>query len=189
MRPKKILIVEDQFVAALQLKEMLKANHYEVVATADSGPDGVAMARKHKPDLILMDIKMPGNMDGIEAARILRRDLDIPSIFLTGHSKPELIERARKANPLGYILKPLYEGQIVAALEVAFKEREKEIIFHKSQQKVEKLLKKSTRELFDAGKLIAKQSNDLEQAEKALNILSGIRKGRKSSSEKQSPLN
>ena len=143
MRPKSILIVEDQFVTTLELKEMLEANHYEVVATADSGPEGVAMARKHKPDLILMDIRMPGEMDGIQAARILRRDLDIPSIFLTGHDKPELIRRAREANPLGYILKPLHQGQIVAALEVAFEEREKEIQFRKYRKRTEELLSSS----------------------------------------------
>jgi DNA-binding NarL/FixJ family response regulator len=124
-RPK-ILIVEDEISVSLELQEMLTEHGYDVVGIADSGEEAIVMARSLKPDLALMDIKLSGKLDGIEAAARIRSRLDIPSVFLTGHGKKELVDRAVKADPLGYIMKPLDEIQILAAVKVALGKKVRE---------------------------------------------------------------
>ena len=114
-----ILIVEDEISVSMELEEMLTENGYRVLAVADSGEQAITMARKLGPDLILMDIELSGKLDGIDAAIRIRSKLDIPSVFLTGHGEKELVNRAVKANPLGYIMKPLEQVQILAAVNLA----------------------------------------------------------------------
>ena len=117
-RPK-ILIVEDEISVSMELQEMLTENGYDVPGVADSGEEAITMARSFYPDLILMDIKLSGKLDGIDAAARIRSRLDIPSVFLTGHGEQELVDRAVNAHPLGYIMKPLNEVQILASIKVA----------------------------------------------------------------------
>ena len=115
----KIMIVEDEISVLMELEEMLTENGYHVPGVADSGEQAIATARTLHPDLILMDIKLSGKMDGIDAAAIIHTEMDIPSVFLTGYGEKELVERAVKADPLGYIMKPLDQVQILAAVNLA----------------------------------------------------------------------
>jgi len=115
----RILIVDDDVIISMRLEELLGSMGYDVVDVASSGKEGVEMAKKLNPDLILMDIVMPGEMDGIDAAEKIREDLDIPVIFVTGHAKERFIERAKLVEPFGYILKPFQESQIKAAIDIA----------------------------------------------------------------------
>jgi PAS domain S-box-containing protein len=116
---RRILLVDDEAIIATQLEERLVRMGYEVAGIASSGREAVDMAGRLLPDLILMDIVMPGEMDGIAAARLIRSEHRIPFIFLTAHTDEGLITRAKEVEPLGYILKPFQDAQITASIEIA----------------------------------------------------------------------
>ncbi len=120
----KVLIVDDEAAITTQLEERLTVMGYEVVGAASSGEEAVAMAKAQAPDIILMDIVMPGELDGIEAARLIRRDMDIPVVFLTAYGDDRFIERAKDVGPYGYIIKPYQENALKAAIEIALFNRE-----------------------------------------------------------------
>ncbi len=116
---RKILLVDDEVIIVTQLEERLTHMGYDIVGMASSGLEAVDMARTLAPDLILMDIVMPGELDGIGAAERIREELGIPLVFLTAYTDHDLIRRAKDLEPLGYILKPFQDGQITAAIEIA----------------------------------------------------------------------
>ncbi len=115
----KILVVDDEAIITMQLERRLSAMGYSVAGMAASGEDAVEKARLFRPDLVLMDIVMPGKMNGIEAAKIITRELDIPVVFITAYADDGIIEQAKSARPYGYIVKPFNELEIKAAIEVA----------------------------------------------------------------------
>jgi len=119
----KLLIADDEAIIAMQLSDYLTSAGYDVIGTVSSGEESLRAARKLSPDLILMDIIMPGGMDGIEAARKINRELDIPVIFLTSFADEKLVERAKSAGPYGYLLKPFTNKEIFASIEVALYRR------------------------------------------------------------------
>ncbi len=120
----KILVVDDEATITTQLEERLEFMGYEVAGSAASGAEAVDRARELRPDLILMDIVMPGKLDGIEAARIIKRELDIPVVFLTAYGDDKFIQRAKEVEPYGYIIKPYQEGGLRASIEIALYNRE-----------------------------------------------------------------
>jgi PAS domain S-box-containing protein len=122
----KILVVDDEVIIAAELEDRLAAMGYQVIGLATSGREAVDLAQSLQPDLIIMDIMMPGELDGIEAAAIIRNNWDIPTLFLSAFGDGELIERAKQAIPAGYILKPFQEIQIAAAIEIALHKNELE---------------------------------------------------------------
>jgi len=130
----KILVVDDESILAMGLEESLTAMGYEVVV-ASSGDEAIEKARALRPDLILMDITMPGKKDGIEAANEIMSEQDIPLIFLTAHSDPKLIKRAKWVEPVGYIVKPYKDGELRAAVEVALHKKDKDVIYKQMQKK------------------------------------------------------
>ncbi|MBE0517565.1 MAG: response regulator, partial [Methanophagales archaeon] len=115
----KILVVDDEVVITTQLEERLTYMGYEVVGRASSGNEAIEMAKSLMPDLILMDIVMPGKLDGIDAASTIKAELDTPIIFLTAYADDKFVERAKNVEPFGYIVKPFHESEIKAAVEVA----------------------------------------------------------------------
>jgi PAS domain S-box-containing protein len=117
---KRIMIVDDEVIIATQLEERLNARGLEVVGIANDGEEALVMARELRPDLILMDVVMPGRFDGIAASELIHRELAIPVIFITAFANDELVERAKRVEPFGYILKPFREDQVLAAIEIAF---------------------------------------------------------------------
>lgn len=118
--PIKILIVDDEQVVALDVQHYLKKIGYGVTGIATSGKEALEKAATTKPDLMLMDIVLKGKMDGIETARKIRVLHDIPSIFLTAYADEEKIERAKVAQPFGYILKPFDKKELKVAIEMAY---------------------------------------------------------------------
>lgn len=120
----KIMVVDDEATITTQLEERLALMGYDIAGTAASGEEAVSLARRFRPDLILMDIVMPGKIDGIEAARIIREELDIPVIFLTAYGNDAYLKRAIAAEPLGYIVKPYQESGVKAAIEIALYNRD-----------------------------------------------------------------
>ena len=117
-RPKKVLIAEDEALIRLDLVELLTEEGFEVVGQAADGEEAVKLARDLEPDLIIMDVKMPG-MDGITAAEIIGEERIAPILMLTAFSQSELVERARDAGVMGYLVKPFGANEVVPAIEVA----------------------------------------------------------------------
>jgi len=115
----KILVVDDEAIISMQLEERLHAMGYTVAGMAASGEDAIEKARRLSPDLILMDIVMPGRLNGIEAAQAIVCELDIPVVFVTSYADDAIIEKAKQVRPYGYIVKPFNALEIKAAIEVA----------------------------------------------------------------------
>jgi PAS domain S-box-containing protein len=132
----KILVADDKVVITTQLVECLTSMRYEFVGRAYSGESAVEKARLLRPDLILMDIAIPGKIDGINAAETIKAELDIPVIFLIDYADDKFVERAKNAAPFGYILKPFQEYEIKAAIEVALYRKESERRLRESEEQL-----------------------------------------------------
>ena len=114
-----ILVVEDEFITASDIKRSLVKMGYDVPATVDNGPGAIEKAGEYKPDLILMDINLIGPMNGIEAARQIRERYGIPVIYLTAQSDDATVEKAVSSDPFGYIIKPLEERTLKTNIQMA----------------------------------------------------------------------
>ncbi|MCB1021276.1 MAG: sigma 54-interacting transcriptional regulator [Bryobacterales bacterium] len=123
MTPARIMIVEDEQITATDIEDILTQLGHDVTAVATSGSVAVSKADEDRPDLVLMDIHLKGEMDGAEAALEIRRRFGVPSIFLTAHADDETLERAKLAEPLGYIVKPFHETELQAAIQMAMHRR------------------------------------------------------------------
>ncbi|NLJ10599.1 MAG: diguanylate cyclase, partial [Treponema sp.] len=119
MAKERVLIVEDEKIIALDLQRRLERFGYTICETCSEGVDAIEKAKLHKPDIILMDIMLNGPMDGIEAAKIIKQELRIPVVFLTAYVDDRTLERAKTAEPYGYILKPFKERELYTAIDIA----------------------------------------------------------------------
>src|SRR5919205_911179 len=117
------MIVEDESIVRLDLSMMLSDNGYEIVGEAGDGEKAVELAYSLKPDLIIMDIKMP-KLNGLKASEIISNKFNIPILLLTAYSQKEYIEKAKKANILGYLVKPISEANLIPAVEIALMQAE-----------------------------------------------------------------
>jgi two-component system sensor histidine kinase/response regulator len=115
----RILVVEDQVVVAADLETRLSRMGFMVCGLAASGEAAIGLAREYRPDLVLMDIRIQGKLDGIEAAAILRRELDLPVIFLSAFSDEPTLQRAKLVGPHGFLVKPFDERELRLNIEVA----------------------------------------------------------------------
>lgn len=118
-KPATILIVEDDPLVACTIKEVLNESGYTVAGIASSGAEAISLANADRPRLALIDIRLAGPMDGVEVACVLREQLDIPAIFLSGLTDPRTVARARYARPLGFLRKPFRPSQVFNAIERA----------------------------------------------------------------------
>jgi response regulator NasT len=114
---KRVLVAEDESIIRMDIVETLREAGFDVVAEAGDGEQAVSLATEHKPDIIVMDIKMP-NMDGIEAAEKIQA-LKIPVVLLTAFSQKELVERATEAGAMAYVVKPFSPSDLLPAIEIA----------------------------------------------------------------------
>ncbi|MBN2535180.1 MAG: SpoIIE family protein phosphatase [Spirochaetales bacterium] len=128
MPEERILIVEDERLIALELSETLKSNGYLIAGTASSGSKALEMVDQLIPDLILMDIRLEGPLDGIKTARKIKKNHNIPVIFLSALSDRASLEQAKLAEPYGYIVKPFHEKSLLATIEM---------VLHKSRKIIE----------------------------------------------------
>ena len=115
---KRVVIAEDEAIIRLDLKEILEAEGYEVVGETGRGDEAVELVARHQPDVVILDIKMPG-IDGIEAARRISADHRVAVLILTAFSQRNLIEEARDAGVAAYLVKPFQRGELVPAIAVA----------------------------------------------------------------------
>jgi len=139
----KILVVDDEAIITMELEEQLHAMGYTVAGMAASGENAIEKARRLSPDLVLMDIVMPGKLNGIEAAKIITGELGIPVVFVTSYADDAIIEKAKQAGPYGYIVKPFNGMEIKAAIEVALFRKTAEQELRKTAPAI---LEKSTRD-------------------------------------------
>ena len=114
----RVVIAEDEAIIRLDLKETLEEEGYLVVGETGRGDKAVDLVREHRPDLAILDIKMPG-MDGLEAARLITKDRICGVLVLTAFSQREVIEEARDAGALAYLVKPFQKSDLIPAIEVA----------------------------------------------------------------------
>jgi len=119
MEKARILVVEDESLLAEDIQERLRSLGYEAPAVAHSGEEALAAAALARPDVVLMDIRLKGEMDGIETARVLRERFSLPVIYLTGEADDATLERAKATEPLGYLLKPIEEKRLYSTIEIA----------------------------------------------------------------------
>lgn len=144
----RVLIAEDEAIIRLDLKEMLEEIGYHVVAEASDGDKALELARMEKPDLAILDIKMPG-MDGIKVARRLSEESICPVIILTAYSQKSLVEEAVKAGAMAYIVKPFDSSDLLPAIEVAksrfeeMKELEHQVTDLKERLETRKLVERA----------------------------------------------
>ena len=115
---RRILIVEDEAVTSVLLEKTLKELGYEVVGSAFDGVEAINLARDKKPDIVLMDIRIQGDMDGIETAKRIYQQYKIPIIYLTAHSDDDTIRRAVESGPFGYLIKPFKERELYSNIEM-----------------------------------------------------------------------
>ena len=120
----RILIVEDERITSDHLRRLLTRLGYEIVGIAATGVAAVEQLQDAHPDLVLADIGLPGQIDGVEVATRARDDYDIPVVFLTAFSDPETIRRARVPEPYGFIVKPFSEEELHATIEIALQQSE-----------------------------------------------------------------
>jgi CheY-like chemotaxis protein len=121
MSGEKILIVEDDDIIARVADWRLKKLGYTVCGRATSGEEAMAHVEKYKPDLVLMDINIQGDIDGIETTKRIKKLFNIPVIFVTSHSDGLTIERAKEAKPDGFIIKPFEDDDFRIGIELAIK--------------------------------------------------------------------
>ena len=119
MSKARIMIVEDEWTVAEEIKMVLESFEYTVTSMSSSGEEAIQNAEKDKPDLVLMDIVLEGKMDGIEAANEIRSRFNTPIIFLTAYTDEKILERASITEPFGYIVKPFVNEDLKISIEIA----------------------------------------------------------------------
>ncbi len=155
MNSERILIVEDESLIALNLEIILRKLGFIVTSMVTTGEDAIIHAQKEMPDLVLMDINLEAEMDGVEAAKWIYSKFKIPIVFVTAFSDSKLIERAKEAGSFGYLLKPFNKEELYAMIEMALDKA-------KTEEKLELGRKKLEEENFNKDKFFSIISHDLK---------------------------
>lgn len=147
--PTRVVIAEDEAIIRLDLKETLEEEGYEVVGETGRGDEAVALVKEHEPDIAILDIKMPG-LDGLSAAREISGERRAAVLILTAFSQRDLIEQARDAGALAYLVKPFQRGELIPAIEVAIGRFKEMKALHEQTKTLEDQLE--TRKIVDRAK-------------------------------------
>ena len=162
MERTRIIIADDESIIRMDLREMLSNLGYLVIGEVGDGRSAVNLARELRPDLVIMDIKMP-DMDGIDAAKVLTEEEIAPVLLLTAYSQQELVSRAREAGVVGYLVKPFRESDLSPAIEVALARFSEFRALEKEVGDLQKALE--TRKFVDRAKGILMDTQGLTEAE------------------------
>lgn len=155
MESLKIVIADNESIIRMDLKEILEESGHQVVGEAINGLKAIELTRKYRPDLVIMDIKMP-EMDGIAAAKAIARDKIAPVLLLTAFSQKEIVDKAKDSGVLAYLVKPVKESNLFPAMEIAlsrfreFVQLEQELDDVKHSLEMRKLLDRAKGVLMDA---------------------------------------
>jgi len=147
--PVRVVIAEDEAIIRLDLKEILEEEGYEVVGETGRGDEAVELVKEHEPDVAILDIKMPG-LDGLSAAREIAGERRAAVLILTAFSQRDLVEQARDAGTLGYLVKPFQRTELVPAIEVALGRFKESLVLHDQVANLEEKLE--TRKVVDRAK-------------------------------------
>jgi PAS domain S-box-containing protein len=145
----RILVVEDEAIVARDIAQQLLELGYEPVGHATRGEQAVALAGQLRPDLVLMDIRLPAGMDGIAAAEAIRSRFDLPVVFLTAFAEDDTLARAKLSEPFGYILKPFSERDLRTVLEMALYKHQADARLRKSEERLRMVLQGSMDGVWD----------------------------------------
>lgn len=158
----RILIADDESIIRMNLREMLSQQGYDVIAEASTGAMAVELARKTRPDLILLDIKMP-DMDGLDAAKLIFDERIAPVVLLTAYSDEELIDKAKAAGVCGYLVKPLRDTELSPVIEIALARFSEFQELHRKVLDLEDALE--TRKLIERAKGVLMEAHGLGEAD------------------------
>ncbi len=136
MHSARIIVVEDEAIVALNLRQQLRKLGYDVVATVASGEVALRVIAETWPDLILMDINLQGDLDGIETTARIPEAVRPPVIYLTAHAEDATLERARLTKPYGYLMKPTFEQELHATIVMVLERRKSELAIEASEQRL-----------------------------------------------------
>ena len=162
MTARRVVLAEDEALIRLDLKEMLEEEGYEVVGEAGDGETAVTMARDLRPDLVVMDIKMPG-VDGLTAAERITESRLAPVLILTAFSQKDLVERAAQAGAMGYLVKPFQKTDVVPAIELAVARHQERVALEEEVTGLQERLE--TRRLVDRAKGILMDRYGMKEAD------------------------
>ena len=176
MKSLRVLIADDEAMIRMGLRTMLEEMGHRVVGMATDGPSAVKLAAKEKPDLAILDIKMP-DMDGLEVAETITAKRRIPIVMLTAYSDRELVERATKLAVLAYLVKPVKEADLGLAIELAMARFEEWQALQREAADLKEAL--ATREAVDRAKEILMQRDGLTEHEAFLSIQRRSRNSRR----------
>ena len=126
INPIEILIVEDEDLVALDIENNLTQAGFKIASSVPSGMEAIRSIEKRVPELVLMDIKLDGEPDGITTAKFIRSRFDVPAIYLTAYSDDEILERAQKTEPYGYITKPFKAKDVISTIKMAIYKHQQE---------------------------------------------------------------
>jgi AmiR/NasT family two-component response regulator len=158
----RVVIAEDEAIIRLDLKETLEEEGYEVVGETGRGDEAVELVRQLQPDIAILDIKMPG-LDGLQAAREIAGERQAAVLILTAFSQRDLIERARDAGALAYLVKPFQRSELIPAVEVALgRFQEMRALFDQTQTLEEQL---ETRKVVDRAKGMLMDKHGLSESD------------------------
>lgn len=160
--PTRVVIAEDEAIIRLDLKETLQEEGYEVVGETGRGDEAVELVRELEPDLAILDVKMPG-LDGLSAAREISVEKKSAVLILTAFSQRDLIEQARDAGALAYLVKPFQRSELIPAVEIALGRHREMRALHDQTQSLEDQLE--TRKLVDRAKGVLMDKHDLSESE------------------------
>jgi AmiR/NasT family two-component response regulator len=158
----RLVIADDESIIRMNLKETLVGLGYLVVGEAGDGVSVINVARELKPDLVLMDIKMP-KLDGIQAARILTEEKIAPVLLLTAYSDRDLVDRAKEAGVVNYVVKPFREAELLPAIEIAMARYQEFLEMDKQISDLKETL--DTRKIVERAKGILMDTQGLKEAE------------------------
>jgi AmiR/NasT family two-component response regulator len=158
----RLVIADDESLIRMNLKETLVGLGYLVIGDASDGVTVINLARELRPDLVLMDIKMP-RLDGIQAAKVLTEEKIAPVLLLTAYSDRELVERAREAGVVNYIVKPFRDAELMPAIEIALARYNEFLEMDKQVADLKETL--DTRKLVERAKGVLMDSQGLKEAE------------------------
>jgi response regulator NasT len=162
MQKLRIVIADNESIIRMDLKELLEEAGHTVVGEAVDGVKAVELTRKHQPDLVVMDIKMP-EMDGITAAKIISNEKLAPVLLLTAFSQKEIVEKAKDSGVLAYLVKPVKEANLFPAIEIALSRFQEFTELERELEEVKNSLE--TRKLLDRAKGILMDTHGLSESE------------------------
>jgi response regulator NasT len=160
--PVRVVIAEDEAIIRLDLKEILEEEGYEVVGETGRGDEAVELVKEHQPDIAILDIKMPG-LDGLSAAREIAGERRAAVLILTAFSQRDLVEQARDAGTLGYLVKPFQRTELVPAIEVALGRFKESQVLHDQVANLEEQLE--TRKVVDRAKGMLMDAHSLSETD------------------------